>query len=432
MAVSRSSVLRAVAWNQVLWTAGYSLTTGGFLLYFARELGASATWISLLIVLPETVGLLGLATRSFIGSAEGRRRLYFAATMGARVVALPIPLVALAVDQGESVWIGWLIGSVIATHAIGAVAYAAYLSWLSDLMPERRWGKLFARREMAKLAILLVLPVIIGYLRDLWTEYEAFTLAGYMATFLVGQVLLAASILPMLRLPARTRRTQVLARTSWEQVRAAWGNRPMRYLLIHNWWLAVANGLTQSAFFFYSASFGPLGIGLGTYNLMSGMMRCLQIPVSSYAGRVCDRSDSLRPRVWGVLIGSSGLIFWLMAMPETWWLLWGAYVLWGGYAAANVAGEKLMVLHAPRSDNSMQIALFAQVGGFLAGVAGFVGGVVLDSLREADFGRTFVIGGFEYRFESFQLLFLVSLVARFASVLWLWPLKRIESDSVSL
>lgn len=270
MAVSRSSVFRAVAWNQVLWTAGYSLTTGGFLLYFARELGAGATWISLLIVLPETVGLLGLATRSLIGSAEGRRRLYLIATMVARVVALPIPLVALAVDQGRSVSIGLLIGSVVATHAIGAIAYAAYLSWLSDLMPERRWGKLFARREMAKLAILLVLPVTVGYLRDWWTQYETFTLTGYVSTFLIGQVLLAASVLPMLRLPARTRRSRMLARTNWEQVRAAWANRSMRFLLIHNWWLAVANGLTQSAFFFYSASFGPLGIGLGTYNLWQG------------------------------------------------------------------------------------------------------------------------------------------------------------------
>ncbi|HEX6987656.1 MAG TPA: MFS transporter [Planctomycetaceae bacterium] len=418
----RSAVLRAVAWNQVLWTAGYSLTTGGFLLYFARELGANDGWIALLLVLPESVGVAGLMTRAAIRTFSGRKRLYLAATLLARLVALPVPLLAFRTSDASPLW--WLVGCVAATHAVGAVAYVAYLSWLSDLMPERRWGRMFARREIAKLAVLLVVPVAAGYLRDVWSEHDGFVRHGYMATFLVGQALLAASVLPMLRLPGRTAVTRILPRTDWGQVRAALASRPTRFLLLHNWTLAFANGLTQSAFFLYSASFGPLGIGLGTYNLMSGLMRAVQIPVSAYAGAVCDRSGSLAPRAWGVLIGSSGLAFWLLAVRETWWLLFGAYLLWGAYAAANVAGDKLMVLYAPRSDNATQIALFAQVGGLMSGLAGLIGGVWLDGLREGGFGVTLDVPWPGYRFEGYQLVFAASLAGRYASVLWLWPLRR--------
>ncbi|MFN7135263.1 MAG: MFS transporter, partial [Myxococcales bacterium] len=349
-AAARANTFRAVTWNQVLWTAGYSLTTGGFLLYFARELGAKALWISVLLVLPESAGALGLFTRAAIRTFAGRKRLYVAATLLARLVAVPIPFLAFMPSGSRPLW--WLVGCVAATHAAGAIAYVSYVSWLTDLLPERRWGRLFARREIAKLAVLLVVPVVAGYLRDSWSEHERFVRIGYFATFLLGQGLLLASVLPMLRLPGRAAAARVLPRTDVQQLRAALAHRETRHLLLHNWCLAFANGLTQSAFFLYSASFGPLGIGLGTYNLMSGLMRALQIPASAWAGGVCDRSGSLAPRVWGVLLGSSGLIFWLLAVRETWWLLFGAYVFWGAYGAANVAGDKLMVLYAPRSDNT--------------------------------------------------------------------------------
>jgi len=425
-ALARSEVLRAVTRNQILWTAGYSLTTGGFLLYFARELGARDLWISVLLVLPETVGVAGLLTRSAIHAFAGRKRLYVATTLLARLVALPIPLLAFAPADSRPLW--WLVGCVAGTHAVGAIAYVSYVSWLSDLLPERRWGRLFARREIAKLAVLLVVPVAAGYLRDAWSEHERLVRAGYFATFLLGQALLLASVLPMLRLPGRSAAARISPRTDWGQVRAAFAHREMRLLLFHNWSLAFANGVTQSAFFLYSASFGPLAIGLGTYNLMSGLMRACQIPASAYAGRVCDRSGSLVPRIWGVLLGSSGLVFWLLAVRETWWLLFGAYLLWGAYGAANVAGDKLMILHAPRSDNTAHIALFAQVGGLLSGVAGLVGGAWLDALTADDFRLVLPVPWPRYGFEGYQLMFLVSLLGRYGSLIWLIPLRASARD----
>ena len=122
----RAAVLRAVWWNQILWTAGYSLTTGGFLLYFARELGARDLWISALLVLPESVGVAGLLTRSAIRTVAPRKTICVAATVVARVVALPIPFLALWPSDIRPLW--WLVACVVATHAVGAVAYVAYLS----------------------------------------------------------------------------------------------------------------------------------------------------------------------------------------------------------------------------------------------------------------------------------------------------------------
>ena len=89
-----AAVTRAVVWNQVLFTAGNSLVSGGFLLFFAREFGAAGVWIALLAVLPESAGALGLATRWIARRCGGRRAVWLACSMGARLVSLGIPLLA--------------------------------------------------------------------------------------------------------------------------------------------------------------------------------------------------------------------------------------------------------------------------------------------------------------------------------------------------
>jgi hypothetical protein len=133
--------------------------------------------------------------------------------------------------------------------------------------------------------------------------------------------------------------------------------------------------------------------------------------------------------LWGVLIASSGLLFWLSATPERWWLLFGAYLLWGAFAAANIAGQNLLLKLAPRSDNSAQLALFRQVGGLIAGATGLAGGFWLQSLLDAKFSAS--LGG--YSVDAYRLLFLVSLAGRWTSVLWLLPIReaapRPEIDS---
>ncbi len=73
-------VTRAVVWNQMLWTAGYSLTTGGFLSYFGYELGASEIVIALLLVIPETAGIFGLLARWTIhltGNRKGSGSVFY-------------------------------------------------------------------------------------------------------------------------------------------------------------------------------------------------------------------------------------------------------------------------------------------------------------------------------------------------------------------
>ena len=94
-------VLKAVIWNKLLWTAGYSLTTGGFLLYFAKELQATAFQIALILVIPETVGSIAVLSRRLINFFQSRKKTWLVLSIFSRIVSIGIPLSALPLFHSE-------------------------------------------------------------------------------------------------------------------------------------------------------------------------------------------------------------------------------------------------------------------------------------------------------------------------------------------
>lgn len=407
-------------WNQLLWTAGYSLTSGGFLLYFGKELGADALIIAFLLVIPETVGTSGLLARWILRHIGSRKQVYIWGSIVARLLMLGIPLMGFQATRPAGVDPLWvLVVCLSLTHAVQAISFMAYLSWLSDLAPEHHWGRFFALRNIAKLAALLVVPVAGGFLRDAWGSWRdpSESLIAYEVAFLVGWVLMLVSLWPMRRMPDPPLCVPEDQPSEGSVLKRSWRNRSLRYLLIHNWWLAFANGITQSAFFGYL--FGPLGIGLGLYYTLQCVMRLGKLPVSWVGGILCDHFGNKLPLIGGVLIASSGLLFWLLATPEQWLWVFPAYACWGMYAAANIAGRNLTLTLSPRSDNTTQLALFRQIGGLFAGLSGLLGGWWLKSLLEQN--TTWEWGVVEL--NSFQIIIAVSLLARWSAVLWLIPVK---------
>ena len=428
-------VTRAVVWNQALWTAGYALTTGGFFNYFSRELGAGDRMLALLLVIPETVGILALATRPIVRRAGHRKTVWIGCSLFARLVSIGIPLLAFSALRPTGEAALWTLAACLAaSQAAGGVAYIALLSWLADLVPGDHWGRFFARQQIADFSVLIVVPIAGGYAVDWWWKHATpdALLLVYVVAFALGIALQLASMIPLLRLPHVSRRSAagssaVAIRSSpdWTTIVASFRNRSLRFLLIHNWWLAAFNGMTQAVIFSYVSKNGPLNLTLGTYQVLSTIQRSVSIPVSWGSGWWADRRGNKGLLIVGVLIaGGASMPFWLAASPGQWWWVIGAYVLWGFWPAANITGRNLVLKLSPRGDNTTQLALFRQVGGLLAGLSGLLGGVWLASLKAADFAVD--LPG--YRIESYQLLFLISLLGRLTSTLWLLPIREPQTS----
>ncbi len=437
--------MRAVAVSQMLFTTGHVLTTGGFLYYYADAFGPSAFQFSFLLILPELAESAGFLSRPLSRLFGSRKRTWMACLLGARLFALGVPLMAAPVLISDNAWpFETLAMWVAGWYVLQGIAYACFISWLSDLVPQTSWGKLFARRKMAMLGIMLVVPVATGLLRREWANQlpEQQQLLTYVSIFLLGNVLVMASVLPMRRLPERAaghgsdantdgntdtgsdvttdastgapeRSARRTAKIVWEAVT----HRSFRWILLHGWWLSFAQGLTQAAFFRYQTR--VLSLSVETYYVLNGLMLALQLPLTAWAGRLSDRGWD-KPVLFGSVTAVSGaLVFWLAATPERWWLLFGAYAVWGLFGFVNICGRNLMLKLAPRSDNMAHIFLFRQVGGVWAAVAGMLGGLWLDRLTNA--GTTLAIG--EYALGAFQIVFLASFVGRLTAGLWVLPIR---------
>jgi len=419
----------------MLFSAGHALTTGGFLNYFANPFFKGfAAWLAVMQVVPEAAESLAVITRWFVLKWGGRKTVWWASLLLGRLAALAIPgLVYLGMKPGSTGAMSAIIGLLGAWYLLQGISYTAYLSWLSDLVPEVNWGKLLARRSMA---ISLVTLCMTYNAAAVFERFKLLTaaekLSGYTVLFGLGGALCLASILPVMGLPGVVMRLghdgekgsggegetegRAARPSLWAsigpQLRLAFSDTKFRRFLWGCWQLSFFQGLTQTAQFQFSAN--VLKVSQLEYYGMLSVMLLLQIPLAAWAGRLVDRGHDRRVMVGGLLGLSLAMGCWWMA---TWqvksglgasWLM-AAYVLWGGFGMVNVAQPSLGLKLAPRSDNSVQLSLFRQIGGLFAAFAGMLGGLVLDHFSSK---------GSLPQLEVFRWLFVISGVGRATAALW--------------
>lgn len=410
---------RDVVTNQLLFTAGYSLTSGGFLVFFAADLGASTSTTTWVLTLPELVGLFAMLTPALLHGVKNKKSLFLGCSVLSRLALLLIPAALFLPDS--KLRFPLLISSMVLMGIFQSVAYTAYLSWLAELAPQRSWGRFFARRNMAKAAVLILVPFGGAMLRDWFRngiQEEQWQLAGYIITFGVGNLLQLVSLVPLLKWKAGTVAEEVnQSRPEPDHSGFARSVRlPVRsliFILIFSWWLALFQGLTQTAFFLHS--YRNLHLAMTQYYALTGSMYLLQLLSSWWAGKYADRNgyrDLLIASTW---IVSFSLLFWAGSMDGRWIWLWGAYLLWGGFGAVNLSLQNLLLEIVPQEINTLPIALRRYGSGLIAGLTGLAGGYWLEQMLTAKENVLLPWG----EVNPFLFLFLLSFAGRFLAPLWL-------------
>ena len=430
--VTRSRrIIRLVMWNSAFWYAGNLLISGGFVSYFGYDLGLNAFGVSLLLATPETVGIVGLGTRSLVFRWGNRKWVWATFSLLARLVTLGIPLLAwlkyAGIAPAHSGY--WLIGLLATGQACQAISTVAYSSWVTDLVPVTRFGPLLAWRNVANLLVAMVIPVMGGMLRDQWKLYEkqglwpvGASLWAYVAIFLIGVFLQLLSMLFFWNLPHPNWNRPKVETSDSSKISTA-ADPHLFYLLGFSLWHAFWSGLTQSVFFLYRLK--VLHIELMTYYLLESAMKLVQMPyglVSSRYGKTLGRTRWL---VVSWLLVTLSMLGWLLATPKQWWWIWGVYLLWGAWAGINVTGTELCWRLAPKGDNTFSLAVFDRVAGMLAGISGLIGGWYLDSWLQANRNWT-MIG---YSLSPYHLLIMIGLLGRLSAGLWLLGLRDRKDDS---
>lgn len=422
--LSTPAIIRRVWLGQLLFSAGHALTTGGFLNYFADPYFQGLTLaFAVLQITPEAAESLSVVTRWIVQRCGNPKTVWWMALLLGRLAALLIPGIVIAgAIPGSQVVIALMIGSLAFWYLLLGISHTAYLSWLSQRVPEVNWGRLLASRSIALSLVTIAMTGTASRLVD-WTLQE--TGWGrdvvYPVLFSVGGAICLLSILPLLAVPggppSRTSNPHLSAsgeppRTSWQTLHLAWGDRSFRRFLLGSWQLAFFQGLTQTAQFQFSKNI--LKVSLTDYYSMVSAMLLLQIPLAALSGWLVDRGHDRKVMVLGLLGLSLAMGCWTLAgwYGPDW--LWAAYFIWGGFGLVNVAQPSLALKLSPREDNALQLSLYRPIGGLLAAIAGLLGGSVLSRYAEGSQLAPLVV---------FQMLFLISGVGRGLAALWFLPTR---------
>lgn len=138
---------------------------------FAKSLNASKFQFGVLSALPFLASLLSLPA-SLLIEATGKRKkiflwsLYFQRAMWFPIAVVPLWLVShygMQADGPAMILFLWLVFIMYAGNAIGG---PAWVSWMADIVPERRRSKYFARRRQWGIVPAIPAALLAGYLLD--------------------------------------------------------------------------------------------------------------------------------------------------------------------------------------------------------------------------------------------------------------------------
>lgn len=423
--------------GQMLYTAGATLTSGSFLIYYIREWTAAGSTIAWFLILPEMVHIAALSATYLIRRFGSAKRVWLIGSLLARGLSLALALTGLADPNAEmpDTILPFLFLFLAASECLRAISYVAFITWISGLWGRPRLGRLFGYRESAIVTVSLVLPPIAALIREWLAGHpEVSEVRAYATVFILADVIVYVGIAVLACMPSRPKggepepeEAAEAARNSIAAVKRVFasltGDRSVRRVLLTALHLAAAQGLTQSVLFKYQVD--VLGVELTSKTFLETLMFAVQLPLAIVAGHWLDRFDNRLVYALGMVLVAGAMPFLYFAEYDPRWLI-ATYAFWGAFAIVNVSGRSLLIRLVRREDLPTAITVFRFGAGFMAAITGLVGGYWLDSAID---GRWLIAA-----LGPYWTIIAVSAIGRLTAPLWLlgWSDRRTLPGDLSL
>lgn len=414
---------RAIRFSYIaalVWACGNAIASSILFSYLIQELGAKGRQVAYLQVVPALFGLLRLLTPLVIERLHGTKRTYLALSAASYALLFAIPP---AIELGRDISsrpaaLSLLIGIYCAHQLLEQVAVIALWTWLADLVPRRLRGRVFARRNIWQLVVVIPTLLASGFYIDraIAAERDAtpisarpYAAAHYSTLINVSAVLMLVSLAPLIVVPqgrATERSTSSKSQLGLRALAASLRESGAIRLVLYGCWFSFFNGLFTAAQFVFPKA--VLNLGLGTINAMQTTMRVGQIGFSAWAGPASDRCGNRPVIVVSQLLVGAAPLFYFIASPNSPYWLYGAWILWSAYAGINICVPNLTFRLVPPAERSALYAVYQALSGLLFAVGALTGGFAFDFIitkKLIDAGESL---------PRFGLFFLAAFVLRSA------------------
>lgn len=366
-----------------VFAAVFSNTTNGVLLSnFILELGASSTQIGLLASIPMLANLLQPIGAYFSEKTSSRHNYCLWIYGISRLM-----WVALAIEIFVSGWfhldahtlIFSTLAISLASHLLGALGSASWLSWMAVLVPPRLRGRYFGfRNSAANLTNLISIPLL-GLVVSLWFRgtLEGFGIVLVLAIIFgivsLGFQFLIVDVNPQEQhsipdtenpeLPADTAITHSFLSMLKDR-------NFLMFLLYFNLWMFAVN---LCAPFFNLYLLDNLKLDISQVTLYNSLSAAANLLMLLFWGRIADRIGN-RPILLGVgLLVAATPILWVFTGSNSlsiWLWLPLLHILGGAtWAAIDLCTNNLQIGVAPLQSQSAYFGTVAAVAGVEIGRA---------------------------------------------------------------
>jgi MFS family permease len=418
---TRRRSIQAFFRNGAYWGLGNGLVSSSLIVYFAGTFGAVGFTISLILAMPRLVGVLRLGTPIFIDAIGRRQQFCVRMFLAASIVLMLLPAVALLPSL---IWSLWAMVALWTTyHLLEFLGLVALWSWIGDVVPDAIRGRFIGRRG-ALLNACQVAGMLLGGGGSWWwrgycveIHREELIWLAYAVCAVVGAMLLALAVWPLAKAPVDLTPKETIPvnrRQRLREIIAPFADRDYRRFLAYGGWFSLANGISGLALFLFQMR--VLDISYGGRMAMDGTSQGVQSLIMPSVGKAIDRWGGVPVLVISQLLVALGLLFFLIATPEAWWWILGAYLLWIAYAGVNTAMPKLMLSLAPPTHYTSYSAAWFAWSELVFALSALAGGLLFDWASDDKNFTPQVWAG--YRVDHFAAIFLLGLVLRLSAAAW--------------
>ena len=408
--VSRDPYLKNSSLDGIFANTFATLTGGVFLTGFALQLGMSDFMIGLLAAMPFIATLFQIPISYSISKFGRRKQTAMWAALLARSIWLPVLLVAVfplspQFDRNQVVL--WLL---FISYACVSVSYVAWLSWMSDLVPDEIRGRFFGTRNMLCGAAGMFITVVFGKLLDKFNGQMLGALpTGFVVTFVSAVILGLASLLYMKRIPEPSPTAPGIRQPLFKELialpfRDPNFNRFLAFALLWGFSVNVASPFFTLYFLrdlSFSYSFVAFLAMLSAFADLVGMR---------IWGKISDKVKNKAVIQFAGWVAVFLPLAWVTVRPDSLVIPVLLQVVGGGFwAGINLCLNNLLLRIAHKDNKTFFFSMYHIAGGLGAGTAPILAGLVVQNLHLLDFQIL------SWKMVPLHILFLTSTLLRLLS-----------------
>jgi MFS family permease len=360
-------------WEGGLATVFITLTGGAFLTGLALYLGANDFEIGLLAAIPFILQILQLPS-AYLIELTGRRKTItvWGSVLGRQICWLVLPLIFLSGN--------WRLAALILVVTIASAAImpatVGWMSWMADLVPERIRGRYFGSRNIAVAISATTTSLLGGYVLDHFRAQGQESI-GFSIIVGGGCLFALAAVILLSRVPDRKVIKEKM-QIGWSYLAHPIKDKNFRHLLkvFVGWNLAIG----IAAPFFAAHMISNLKMSFTQIAFYSVLFNLAVVMFNKIWGRAVDRFGCKPVAVFCAFGISLIPMIWWIPRPDSYGILYfeAAYsgILWAGF---NLAAFNIPIVHSPKSERTVYLAMFAMLCGLGFFISSLLGGILAES-----------------------------------------------------